>query len=98
MAMQLSNAIKLKLKVRILLWQYVMVRRGTNTYGMRGRRTESRAANVKDVKASKSFVGDTVDYGRPDHVYIDSGGPSGRKPSPYHPGYRLNGSITELRI
>jgi hypothetical protein len=59
MAMQLSNAIKLKLKVRMLLWQYVMVRRGTNTYGMRGRRTESKAANVKDVKASRSFVGDT---------------------------------------
>ena len=98
MAMQLSNAIKLKLKVRMLPWQHVVVRRGTNTYEMRGRRTESKAVNVEDVEAGRSFVGDTVDYGRPDHVYIDSGCPGGGKSSSYHPGYRLNGSITELRI
>ena len=75
-----------------------MVRRGTNTYEMRGRRTESKAVNVKDVEAGRSFVGDAVDYGRPDHVYIDSVCPGGGKSRPYHPGYRLNGSITELRI
>ena len=94
MAMKLSTTKKLKLNVRMLLWQHVTWLE-ESFMRCEGGVPQSKLQTWKMSRLVDPLWGITVgQHGRPGHVYIDSGGPEflmEKKSSLCLLGYGLNG-------